>query len=117
MATRNRQHWKLDNQGEYARQIGWKDSRNGKLIQHKFRLGADLKEAKRREQKLLELWGQVEATTAYSGLPTIVWSNAMLDIAKRVAKGRFQIEVPRIRTDIAAVRTSLSTCSISPRRR
>ena len=42
MATRNRLHWKLDGQGEYARQVGWKYSRNQKLIQHKFRLGADL---------------------------------------------------------------------------
>ena len=69
MATRNRQNWKLDNQGEYPRQIGWKYSRNGKLIQHKCRLGADLKEVKRREHKLLELWGQIEATTATPGLP------------------------------------------------
>ncbi len=87
MATRNRQNWKLDNQGEYARQVGWKHSRNGKLIQHKFRLGADLKEAKRREQKLLELWGQIEATTATPGLP-IIWSPFTLDVAKQIAKGK-----------------------------
>ena len=71
MATRNRLHWKLDGQGEYARQVGWKLSRNGKLIQHKFRLGADLKEAKRREQKLLELWAQVEKDRCAS--QPVVW--------------------------------------------
>ena len=38
MATRTRQGWKLDSEGKYARQVGWKISRNGKLLQHKFRL-------------------------------------------------------------------------------
>ena len=79
MPTRNRQHWKLDNQGVYARQIGWKHSRNGKLIQHKFRLGADLKEAKRREQKLLELWSQVEEDSISQ---PIVWTSLALDLGK-----------------------------------
>ena len=92
MVSRNRQHWKLDSQGEYARQVGWKHSRNGKLIQHKFRLGADLKEAKRREQKLLELWGQVEKDSASQ---PIVWPFPALDFGKQIAKGKFQIEVPR----------------------
>ena len=92
MATRNRLHWKLDSQGEYARQVGWKHSRNGKLIQHKFRLGADLKEAKRREQKLLELWSQVEESSTSQ---PIVWPSIALDLAKQVAKGKFQIELPR----------------------
>jgi DNA-directed RNA polymerase specialized sigma24 family protein len=92
MPTRNRQHWKLDNQGVYARQIGWKHSRNGKLIQHKFRLGADLKEAKRREQKLLELWSQVEEDSVSQ---PIVWTFFALDLGKQIAKGKFQIELPR----------------------
>ncbi len=67
-------------------------SRNGKLIQHKFRLGADLKEAKRREQKLLELWGQVEKDSASQ---PIVWTPFVLDLGKQIAKRKFQIEVPR----------------------
>ncbi len=92
MATRSRQNWKLDSQGEYARQVGWKHSRNGKLIQHKFRLGPDLKEAKRREQKLLELWGQVEKDSASQPL---VWPSFALDLGKHIAKGRFQIELSR----------------------
>ena len=92
MATRSRQKWKLDNQGQYSRQVGWKYSRNRKLIQHKFRLGDDLKEAKRREQKLLELWGQVEHDSTD---PPVVWTTLRLGAARQIAKGKFQIEVPR----------------------
>ena len=93
MPTRTRRNWNLDGQGEYARQIGWKYSRNGKLMQHKFRLGANLKEAKRREQKLLELWEHVEATTS-PGKP-VTWSRFTLDVAKQIANGNVQIEVPK----------------------
>jgi len=87
-----RQHWTLDNQGQYARQIGWGFSRNGKLLQHKFRLGADLKEAKRREQKLLELWSHIEQESASR---PVVWPAAALDWARQIAQGKVQIEVPR----------------------
>jgi hypothetical protein len=55
MATRARQGWKLDPQGQYARQIGWKRNGSGRRVQHKFRLGADLNEARRREQRLREV--------------------------------------------------------------
>jgi hypothetical protein len=98
MVSRTRQNWKLDDQGEYPRQVGWKYSRNQILIQHKFRLGADLKEAKRREQKLLELWGQIEATTSTPGKP-VIWNPFMLYVAKQIAKGKVQIEVPRMPHD------------------
>jgi len=64
MPTRTKQNWTLDAQGQYPRQVGRSRSRNGKLIQHKFRLGNDLKEAKRREQKLLDLWSRMEETIA-----------------------------------------------------
>ena len=37
MATRRRSSWKLDNQGRYPKQIGWKLSASGKRTQHKFR--------------------------------------------------------------------------------
>jgi hypothetical protein len=94
MASRTRQNWKLDGQGEFPRQVGWKYSRNQKLVQHKFRLGDDLKEAKRREQKLLELWGHIEATASTPGKP-VTWSPFTLYVAKQIAKGKVQIEVPR----------------------
>ena len=82
----------LDNEGKYARQVGWKFSRNGKLLQHKFRLGDDLKEAKRREQKLLELWNHIEQEAIEQ---PVVWPAVVLDWAKQIAQGRVQIEIPR----------------------
>jgi len=92
VGTRTRQHWTLDNQGQYARQVGWGFSRNGKLIQHKVRLGDDLKAAKRREQKLLELWSHIEQESASK---PVVWLAAALDWARQIAQGKVQIEVPR----------------------
>ena len=92
MATRTRQDWKLDDQGEYPRRIGWKHTKSNKLDQHKFRLGADLKEAKRREQKLLEFWEAIEATC---DRPPAVWNDFTLGVAKQLAKGARQIGIPR----------------------
>ena len=88
MVTRNRHIWKLDNQGEYPRQIGWKHSRNGKLMQHKFRLGSDLKEAQRREQKIVEFWERIEETTDTT---PVVWTDFTLDVAKQLAKALRQL--------------------------
>ena len=96
MTTRNRQTWNLDNQGEYARQIGWKHSRNGKLQQHKFRLGSDLKEAQRRERKIVEFWERIEETTDTN---PVVWTEFTLDVAKQLAKGKLLIEIPRKQHD------------------
>lgn len=56
MPTRSRRTWKPNNAGVYERQVGWKLSRNGKRVEHKFRFACALKEAQRREQKLVELW-------------------------------------------------------------
>jgi len=88
MVTRNRQIWKLDNQGQYSRQIGWKLSRGGKRAQHKFRLGTDLKEAKRREQRLIELWEQVEKLSR-TGPP--LWDEIALEIGSQIARGQYPI--------------------------
>jgi hypothetical protein len=92
MATRARRSWKLDSQGHYARQIGWKLARDGKPVQHKFRLGADLNEAKRREQKLRELWDSMERSSSDADP---VWSAFALNVAKRVAKGEHEIILTR----------------------
>lgn len=92
MATRERRSWKLDSQGHYARQIGWKLAKNGKRIQHKFRLGSDLNEAKRREEKLRQIWESVEHC---SSEPLPVWTSFALDVAKRVAKGECDIVLSR----------------------
>jgi hypothetical protein len=92
VVTRTRQDWELDDQGEFPRRIGWKYTKSGKLDQHKFRLGADLKEAKRREQNLLEFWERIEAT--FDQEP-VVWNDFTLSVAKQIAKGKRQIEIPR----------------------
>ena len=70
--------------GQFSRQIGWKTSRGGKRVQHKFRLGQNLKEAQRREQKLIELWEQVEKTAG--GAPPL-WDDTSLEIGTQLARG------------------------------
>lgn len=95
MTTRTRTNWKLDNQGQFARQIGWKRARGGKRTQHKFRLGANLKEAKRREQKLQEFWEWIDERRA----PSAAWDPFTLMVAKQIAKGTVQIPIPRKRND------------------
>ena len=92
MGTRTRKSWKLDSQGQYARQIGWQRSRNGKLVQHKFRLGDELGEAKRRERRLREFWEGIEATSTEQ---PPVWTPFTLHIAKQIEKGKTLIELPR----------------------
>jgi hypothetical protein len=92
MPTRTKHNWNLDSQGQYPRQVGWSRSRNGNLVQHKFRLGNDLKEAKRREQKLLDLWNRMEEILSERPL---VWTPNTLDWAKQIAKGACQIRIPK----------------------
>lgn len=100
MATRTKQKWALDDQGQYPRQVGWHYSRNGKLVQYKFRLGNDLKEAKRREQKLLDLWNRMEETMADT-VPKgpLVWTPQTLGWAKSIAKGVWPIRLKRLPFD------------------
>lgn len=93
MATRTRRAWKLDRQGHYARQIGWKSGSNGHLVQHKFQLGGrDLKEAQRREVRLRELW---EAIEAIQGEGDAQWTDETLAYAKQIASGALLIELPQ----------------------
>jgi hypothetical protein len=87
MATRSRQTWKLDAQGQYARQIGWKQNAQGQRVQHKFRLGADLPEAKRRDLRLRELWERTEAT---AGRAAPLWDDSTLEIARQITRGPFR---------------------------
>ena len=74
----------------YERQVGWKLSRNGKRVQHKFRFACALKEAQRREQKIVELWGRIEATT-FGREPR--WSETTIEIAKQIAAGKASIQI------------------------
>ena len=92
MATRARLTWKPDSRGYYTRALGWEYSKSGKLQQHKFLLGTDRKEAERRERKLRELWETFERTC---GEAKPLWTEALLIIAQRVAKGIPDAPVPR----------------------
>lgn len=92
MATRTRRNWKPDTRGYYSRQIGWERSKSGKLQQHKFLLGTDRREAERRERKLRELWDTF-CVGCTDERP--LWSEDLLVIAKRIAKGIPEIPIPR----------------------
>ena len=60
VGSRRRSRWVPDKQGRYCRQLGWKLNDQEKLVQHKFYLGTDQRQAERRNHKLEELWERVE---------------------------------------------------------
>jgi hypothetical protein len=97
VATRSKTNWKLDSQGEYPRQLGWKLDQNGKYVQHKFRLGSDLKAAEQRDKRLQAFWKRIEETHAGDDRPT--WNSFTLAVAKRIADGETQIVVERSSSD------------------
>lgn len=85
VATRMRKTWKPGKDGQFTRQLGWNhSSTSGKPVQTKFRLGSDLKEAKRREVMLQQLWEHVEHQT---GEGRAVWPADILELAKQIARG------------------------------
>ncbi|NQU23045.1 MAG: hypothetical protein HQ567_17345 [Candidatus Nealsonbacteria bacterium] len=83
MATRTRKKWKPQQDGQYIRQLGWKHGRNGNLVQPKFRLGTDLREARRREMMLAELWRCVEQDASTE---PATWPAEALHVAKQIAR-------------------------------
>jgi hypothetical protein len=83
MAARTRKTWKPQRDGQYVRQLGWKRGPSGKLTQVKFRLGTDLREAKRREMMLVELWESVEEDAKTE---PVMWPAEALPIAKQIAR-------------------------------
>ena len=89
MATRRRSSWKLDNQGQYAKQIGWKLSASGKRTQNKFRLGTHQREAERREARLRALWDVIECRISDFDFEEPQWTPLTLDWAKQVADGTY----------------------------
>jgi len=86
MATRTRKKWKPDSNGQYVRQLGWKATKGGKLAQPKFRLGTDLREAKRREMMLADLWEQVEKLDDPAAEEPATWPPMLLTIAQQLAR-------------------------------
>ena len=83
IAIRTRKTWKPQRDGQYVRQLGWKHGRNGKLVQAKFRLGTDLREARRREMMLSEIWECVEQD---ADPESVTWPEEALHVAKQIAR-------------------------------
>ena len=88
MATRTGRLSRPDAQGQYVRQIGWKLNDKGRRVQHKFRLGSDKLEAQRRDDRLRQLWQQIEKE---AGDADALWDALTLGIAKHVANGMDRI--------------------------
>lgn len=84
MASRNRKAWRPNRDGQFERRLGWAVTRSGRLDQPKFRLGTDLREARRREMMLTELWEQIERTF-FDG-ETVRWPDKILELAKQIAR-------------------------------
>ena len=91
MATRSGRLCKPDSQGQFVRQLGWKITPSGKRVQHKFRLGTDRREAQRRDDRLRQLWEQIENA---QGDDQKAWNEVTLEIAKQLAKGAEVISLP-----------------------
>ena len=97
MKVRQKSSWTKDNQGKYARHVGWKLTRSGKRQQHKFRLGSTLKEAERREVRILHLWDTIERLLdtdyTFSGP---LWTDVTLGWAKQIAGGAYPPRIERV---------------------
>ena len=91
MATRSRSIWKPRSDGKFDCRVGWKINSSGKREQHRFRLGTDLKEAKRRDQLLRQMWERIEELGGHDP----VWGRDALEVAKSVAKGRTHLQILR----------------------
>lgn len=91
MPTRNRTTWLLRSDGQYDSRLGWKLNEQGQRVQHRFRIGSDLKEAKRRDELLRRIWDIIEQLNPEQPL----WGQDTLEIAKEVAQGRYFAVVKR----------------------
>jgi hypothetical protein len=96
MAPRNGRLSKPDSQGHYSRQLGWKLNDKGARVQHKFRLGADRREAERRDDRLRQLWEQIDS---HAPPGKAVWDDVTLEIARQLAKGANSIALGPVSED------------------
>jgi len=92
MASRGGRLVQPDSQGQYVRQLGWKDSVSGSRVQHKFRLETDQREAEQRDNRLRQLWDQI-AKERGAGAREARWDDLTLEIARQVARGAERIEL------------------------
>jgi hypothetical protein len=84
--SRRRKTWMPDKEGRYSRQLGWKRNEQGTLVQHKFYLGTDERQAERRNHKLEELWERIEElwgqVVHLPGNDQPTWDNMTLEIGR-----------------------------------
>lgn len=83
MSIRTRRTWRPGKDGQFTRQLGWQRSRSGKLVQVKFRLGSDLREVRRREMMLVQLWERVEQQAK---VKPVTWPAEALHLARQIAR-------------------------------
>ncbi|QDU26281.1 hypothetical protein ETAA8_13580 [Anatilimnocola aggregata] len=91
MPTRSRTVWKQRDDGQFDCRVGWKLNATGKREQHRFRLGADLKDAQRRDHLLRLMWHRIEEADGTGA----VWSDETLELAKLAARGTVHFHLRR----------------------
>ena len=95
MPTRTKKKWKADARGRFPRELGYKRNERGELVPHKFYLGQDLVEAQRRNVRLEELWEVIERDHEIFDWSSGEWNGLTMMIGREIAKGNYQITVPR----------------------
>jgi hypothetical protein len=94
MPARTKKNWTPDDRGRYVRELGYKPNDSGKLVPHRFYLGTDLTEARRRNVRLEELWEAEESFTTTFG-EKARWTDQGLEIGRQIAGGNYRIVIKR----------------------
>lgn len=89
MPTRIRKTWKPRDDGQFDCRVGWEVNSRGNRAQHKFRLGSDLTEAKRRDELLRQMWERIDRAKPADP----VWTEDTLDLARHIARGQPHIQM------------------------
>src|SRR4051812_17132133 len=77
-----------DPQGRFRPRIGWRFGKDGELIQPRFNLGSDRKEAERRYHHIQQLYDEQTAKNGW-----VVWAENAYQYAKELAAGEKTIQV------------------------
>ena len=94
MAIRTKRSWKPDSRERYSRNLGVARKASGKIEAHRFYLGTDLTEAKRRNDRLEDLWKCIEKEHEQFGW-VLEWNLFTLMIGREIGRGNYRIVVPR----------------------
>lgn len=85
----------LDTDGNFRPYLGRKEAPSGKFIQHRFNLGRDLAEARRRFDRLARVWEIIENRWAKEQVdPRPLWDDVTLAIGRAIAEGAEEAAVP-----------------------